>query len=138
VDLSNLRHLGNPRDVVLLGRILVQLVILKFRTGRMKLTELLGTLEPRGKVEADRDEMEKMVKFADFLLHRVLRSRNPCLLRSLLLYRYLRASGEEVSIVFGVRDGEETLQGHAWILRDVKPLLEEESTGEYEAVYVYP
>jgi len=139
VDLSNLKHLGNPRDVVLLARVLIQLVILKFRTERMKLPELLESLEPQGGVEADGREVEKMAKFADFILHRVFRSRNPCLLRSLLLFRYLRASGEEVSIVFGVRDGEKTLQGHAWLLRGGKPLLEEEeSSGEYEAVYVYP
>ena len=95
MDLSNLKHLGKPRDVILLLRVLGQLAILKIHVRRMKLPEILGTLDTRKGTETDDRELEKMVKFSNFLLHRIFRSRNPCLLRSLLLFRYLRASGEE-------------------------------------------
>lgn len=66
-----------------------------------------------------------------------------CLRRSLLRYRFLRAAGVPVSIVFGARfkggTKRDGLGGHAWLMLDGAAYYEQ--PGDYEGfvkMYVYP
>jgi hypothetical protein len=57
----------------------------------------------------------------------------------LVLYRYCRRRGVPVSIHFGVKQGEDGLQGHSWVSLHGSPLFE---TGEmlrmYTTIYTHP
>lgn len=51
--------------------------------------------------------------------------RPRCLLRSLVLYRLLRAQGEEAQLIIGLRDQPTSSDAHAWVElagRDVGPV----------------
>ena len=63
--------------------------------------------------------------------------RGTCLKRSLVLYRYLRLQGEPAQIFFGMRKEQGELKGHAWVLIDGKPVLDNEDLN-YQVVYSYP
>lgn len=65
--------------------------------------------------------------------------RRTCLRRSLLLAHLLRRSGVEVSICFGVSEGEGGLRGHSWLAVGGRPFLEmEESWRDYSCVFTLP
>jgi Transglutaminase-like superfamily len=50
-----------------------------------------------------------------------------CLQRSLLLYRLLSAAGADPELVVGIREQDDKIIGHAWVLVDGKSLVEPES-----------
>jgi hypothetical protein len=86
-------------------------------------------------------------------VNRVLRrhpafARNPCLKRSLTLYRFLGASATNLQICLGVRYAEppragrraRRLAGHAWLVRNGVPYLEfARPDGEdFRVIYRHP
>jgi hypothetical protein len=55
----------------------------------------------------------------------LLRSRDTCYLRSLVLFRFVDSNGGDLSLHFGVdepRDTNERLHGHAWVSLDRQAL----------------
>ncbi len=115
------------------------LLLLKMLLGMIKLPRLLRILEPRKKTPINTARIELISKFANFFLHRILRSSNPCLLKSLILFRYLRMMGMDIKIAFGVKDESKGLQGHAWLISNGSHYLEKEDPlKEYQPVFVYP
>jgi hypothetical protein len=61
-----------------------------------------------------------------------------CWKRAPVLYRFLALEGIETLIVFGVRrEGEDTLNGHAWLEAGGKPLLEK-SAPDYKVTFSFP
>jgi len=105
-----------------------------------------GTLKGYQDIEKSKD---KIVKFTDYILSRNFWIyRNTCLKRSLVLYHFLRGSGINVHICFGVRyngmspnkEAEKKLEGHAWLIYNGDIFLERntESTKAYKMTYCFP
>ena len=69
--------------------------------------------------------------FRTDLLHR------SCWKRAAVLRRYLLLNGVETEVAFGIRKGNETLEGHAWLERDGRPFLEQPHVG-YVVTFRYP
>lgn len=138
---NDLRYLNRPRHIRLFLRIFFSLLLLRTLIPMVRLPRLLEFLLPRGARgrALGPDDTERLVKFVDFFLRRVFRSRNPCLLRSMLLFRHMRSAGLDVRIAFGVGDLDAVLRGHAWLIYEGRHFLEREDPGrQYEAVFVYP
>lgn len=92
---------------------------------------------------------DKIVKFTDYILrHNLWTDKNTCLRRSLVLYHFLRKSGINVFVCFGVRynerlsdrEAKKKLEGHAWLLYHGDIFLERnaEVTETYTMTYCFP
>ncbi len=81
---------------------------------------------------------EKLVNFCSFWLGReaAFFSRS-CLKRSLVLYRYLNLQAEPARFLIGVRQEDQKLCGHAWILIQGKKIFPDEDLS-YRIIYAYP
>jgi len=167
--LRTINRLKDPRDLWLFLQILTTIILLPRLIRRKSLPDLLKDLDPGvspretdpgvsagepdhhvSAREPDRDQMEKTVGFADSLLcSRVFQRYGKCLLRSLILFRFLRRQGWPVEIHFGVRKtgepGNEDVRtshiditGHSWLVLDGEPFLEEENQqGSFATTYTY-
>jgi hypothetical protein len=85
-------------------------------------------------------EATRIIRLTDLLLdRRVALLRPSCMLRSLVLYRFLREAGVPVQVNFGVaRDGE-ALKGHSWLTLHGVPYAEPiDPTPRFHVVYRYP
>lgn len=89
------------------------------------------------------EQARRLAVFADYWLRR-LRSRNPCLRRSLVLFARLRRAGLPVNFCLGIRKNEplgvdDPVQGHAWLELDGCVVLEPEAAiADYARTYCYP
>jgi hypothetical protein len=131
------------------GLITLLPVLVKYRS----IPSLLKTLTPAGKefgksLNVD-SLIEKMVKYTDHILgYNWLVCKNTCLMRSLVLYHFLRKHGIEVKICLGVKkgeslgevDSEKILQGHAWLTYDGNIFLEKNSLGaqNFKTTFLFP
>lgn len=142
--LRTIKRLRHPRDLWLFLQILTMLILLPRRIHKSNLPDLLAssdpgiTLRPR-----NRALLEKTVGFTDSLLrYRVFQRYGKCLLRSLVLFRFLRQQGWPVKIHFGVRktaEGQADITGHSWLVLAGEPFLEAESqNGSFVTTYIYP
>ena len=142
MDLDNLRYLKSPAAFRLFMKIFVSLLLIKILLLKLKITRILEILDPGGALPERSyhpGEFDLAVKFIHFFIYKVFRSRNPCMLRSLLLFRRLRLAGLDVKIAFGVGDIEADFKGHAWLVYRGRHFLENEDPAvQYEAVFVYP
>ena len=129
----NARLRGDPPSTVMTW---IRALVSTLRVTRI--LKILDPVAPRKRALRP-GEMELSARFADFIVLKLFRSRNPCLLRSLLLFRRMRSAGMDVRIAFGVGDLDADLKGHAWLTLDGKHFLErEDPSRRYQAVYVYP
>jgi hypothetical protein len=142
MDPANLKYLKSPAALRLFIEVFISLFVIKMLLLRLKLTRILEILDPGGPFPLRTfcpGEFALAVKFIHFFIYKVFRSRNPCMLRSLLLFRRLRRAGLDVRIAFGVGDLDTDLKGHAWLVFRGRHILEnEDPEGRYEAVFVYP
>ncbi len=87
----------------------------------------------------DGGSLQRVRRYSDFIATTLFRSRRPCLLRCLVLYRYGRERGVPLSIHFGVRTEGDGLKGHSWVSLHGTPLFEpQETLRSYICVYIYP
>ncbi len=159
--LKIINRLKYPRDLWLFLQILLTLMLLPREIGKRSLPDLLSRIDP-GAVQGPRDtlRLEKTVRFIESLLkYSFFRRYGYCLLRSLVLFKFLRRQGWPVTIHFGVRRGragDETapapampvratpaahigITGHSWLMLNGKPFLEaEHQEGAYTETYSYP
>ena len=81
---------------------------------------------------------EEVARRVDRVLRVGIVKDGSCWKRAAVLRRYLLLDGIDTAVVFGVRrEGQETLNGHAWLERDGSPFLEPE-TPEYVVTFRYP
>ena len=139
MNLGNLRYFKSLRNIFLFTKVFFSLLILKILICMVPIPKLLKLIDQDKKRDFDRATVENMALFADIILYRIFRTGKPCMLRSLLLLRSLRSMGEDVKIVFGVKDEEDVLKGHAWLLNRGRHFLEnEDPSSDYEIIYSYP
>jgi hypothetical protein len=126
------------------------LIFLPGRIRRRSLPDLLAEIDP-GVKPGPRDEilLRKTAGFVDSLLkYRLFQRYGKCLIRSLVLFRFLRLQGWPVEIHFGVRktngDATETetgqidITGHSWLVLKGNVFLEQDQDEKYVTTYVFP
>jgi hypothetical protein len=146
--LRRLRELSEPEALRLLAWSL--LTILKAEC-LLRATSLPAVLERFGRgfsfaaahpgttPDSDGTALDRLWRYSNFISRALLRSRHPCLLRSLTLYRHCRERGVPASIHFGIKRGAEGLQGHSWITLHDSPLFEgTEVLQSYTSMYSHP
>ncbi|MDO8736513.1 MAG: lasso peptide biosynthesis B2 protein [Thermoleophilia bacterium] len=157
------KRLKDPRDLWLFTQILIMLVLLPRLISRSSMPDLLARIDP-GAAEGNVREvapgdvpgapadllsggrdlrlMQKTVGFTDTLIkYRIFQRYGKCLLRSLILFRFLRRQGWPVEIHFGVRktaEGLADITGHSWLVLEGEPFLENDQIGGYVTTYSYP
>jgi hypothetical protein len=148
MTLRRLRELKEPEAVRLLAWSLLTILKAECLLRATSLTALLrrfargpsfATTHHETSPSPADGSLRRMWRYSNFISKALLRSRHPCLLRCLVLYRYGRRRGVPVSIHFGVKRGVDGLQGHSWVSLDGTPLFEaEEMLRSYASIYTYP
>ncbi len=146
--LRRLRELTDPESFRLFGWSLLMVFVAATLLRITRLPVLLRYLtRPAAPIRADHKlarpldarSVDRVRRYSHVIVTGLLRSRRPCLLRSLVLYRYCRKYGVPVSIHFGVRSGMGGLEGHSWVTRDGTPLGESGAgVRPYVVVYSFP
>ena len=146
-SLRRLRELSDPEAFRLLVwsllTVLLTTVLLRTKSLPALLNRLTQPSHTRigreAQLQPDTRRIQKIWRYTHVILQTLLRSRRPCLLRSLVVYRYGCKHGMPVSIHFGVKSGMDRLEGHSWVTLHGSPLCEsEEGLRSYVAVYSYP
>lgn len=153
--LRTIKRLKNPSDLWLFLQILSMLTLLPWQIRRLSLPELLSKLSA-GVSPSRRDEerLRKTVGFVDSLLkYRFFQRYGTCLLRSLVLFKFLRRQGWPVELHFGVRKaGADAVRdrissqpvhfditGHSWLVLMGEPFLEDRGhAAEFATTYRFP
>ncbi len=95
------------------------------------------------------ESKDKIIRFTGYILNRNFWIyKNTCLNRSLVLYHFLRKSGINAHICFGVKYNEELsdrevkkkIEGHAWLIYKGEIFLEKnvDETETYKMIYCFP
>jgi hypothetical protein len=139
------------------------LILLPRQIRTRSLPDLLQSIDPGvAPARGNRARLDKTVGFIDSLLrYRIFQRYGKCLLRSLVLFKFLRAEGWPVEIHFGVRrlgDGENVcspadtrsgvnsgepsdtgigITGHSWLVMDGETFLEN-GNSSFTRTYSYP
>lgn len=82
----------------------------------------------------------RIVRLTDLCLQRrVALLRPSCMLRSLVLFRFLREAGLPVRVHFGVAREEGSLKGHSWLTLDGLPFAEAgDPSTRFQIAYSFP
>lgn len=105
----------------------------------LNIRTVLKLVEPGKKRQYDAMVLEDCRRALNFFLLHVFKSKKPCLVRSIALYRRARMMGAPVKIVFGVNAENKTLAGHAWLEENGIPFMEKSELPEaYNRMLVYP
>ena len=137
-------------EVKLFIQILSLLTVLPLLVKLLSLPRLMNVLTPGDLRQHKNQDIEKVVKFTDYILScNLWIYKSTCLKRSLVLYHFLRKFGINVHICFGVKYDEKLpdrepqkrkLEGHAWLLRNGDIFLERnvEMAKTYKVTYCFP
>ena len=145
-------NFGSFKDIRLFIRTFLLITLLPAMVRLFSLPMLMKMLTPRDLrvcKDQDSESRDKIVKFADYLLNRNFWIfRSTCLKRALVLYYFLRRSGMDVQVCFGVRSNakssdrkrQNVLEGHAWLLYSGNIFLERDAkaTKTYTMTYSFP
>ncbi len=88
---------------------------------------------------ADTLKAERIIRLTQFIC-RFARPLidNPCQVRGLTLYYFLRRAGVDVSLVFGIGLVDTAYAGHCWLVKDGEPFLEARDPRQYfTAMYTF-
>ena len=130
---------ASPGDGWLLARMLAwrtALPVLKRRVPLVKLARMMWQ-EPGARIRPDR--AERIPDLVQRLYRRMRMGENGvCLERSLLTYRFLSGTGADPQLVIGIRPGDASVIGHAWVVVDGEPLFEQAaSLSEYASFFSF-
>jgi hypothetical protein len=125
----HVRRLGqivtSPRDAWLLARMLGWSLLLPVLKRTVPLSRLVALLQLDAQVDRrDPQWEEQLSAMSDWVFRsRPRRSRDNCLDRSLVTYRYLGRAGAEPTIVVGVaKSATDAITGHVWVTVDGEPV----------------
>ena len=146
-------NFGSFEELGLFVRVFLIVTLLPLFLKFFPLPQLMRLLTPKGVrlcKDIDLDKYKrKVVKFTDYILGlNFWMYKTTCLKRSLVLYHFLRKSGINVHICFGVRykgqsslkEARKKLEGHAWLMYDGRVYLEKDilQPQGYKAMYYFP
>jgi hypothetical protein len=115
--------------------------VVRLRRNSTRRGATLRTRSPeRGARSEIRSEATRIVRLADRILEqRVALLRPSCMLRSLVLLRFLREAGLPVRVQFGVAREGADLKGHSWLTLDGLPFAEQTDPSlRFQIVYSFP
>lgn len=143
ISLRQILQLYDLKKLGLFLKIMIDIPVVRLLLMWMKMPDLLEWLNRssirRRSGKGDLDRAKLGWKYVNFFLIHCLKTKNPCLLRSLILFHLFRKEGLDARIHFGIKDGVTPLAGHSWLSLNGDPFLEQidpEST--YIDVYSYP
>ena len=101
---------------------------------RLPIRRLQALVEPNcahPEIESTEDatehaaKVERIIRYTNLVcrIARPLIARR-CMTRGLTLYFFLRRTGVDASLVFGVGNIRDNFEGHCWLVRDGEPYLE--------------
>ena len=130
---------SRPRRAWLLSRIAIWTLILSYVARFRPLPSALRTLS--GPTDRERSEPTSEGQLATAVdavlgMNRFV-FRPVCWKRAILLRKFLAERGHASAIVFGVRNENGKLEGHAWLESNGSPIYEAE-TPDYTATYRFP
>jgi hypothetical protein len=119
-----------PSDAWLLARMLGWSAVLRFGKFALPLPRLvrLMRLSSRRTVRDSRREATIAGLAAWVFKTRPPGSRDNCLERALVTYRYLSGAGADPELVVGLSQPDERLLGHAWVVVDGQAVHDEPET----------
>ena len=93
---------------------------------RLKLSRVAGVLEPGKDPSAvDENRVRKITAYVETAIRRGKPLVRPgCLTRGLTRYYFLRRSGMDVALCFGMGRMDNEFIGHCWLVKDGEPYLE--------------
>jgi hypothetical protein len=114
------------RDVRLFLRTARRLLVARRAMGRGPVPELLARFTPPLAAARDPGPPERFARYVDWWFRApCFPVRYNCWARALVLFELCRLEGiPDVVLLVGIRMGEGTLDGHAWLSRDGQPFLE--------------
>lgn len=114
------------RDVRLFLRTARRLLAARRVVGRRPVPELLARFTPPLAETRHEGSPERFARYVDWWLRApCFPVRYNCWTRALVLFELCRLEGiADVALLVGIRIGEGTLDGHAWLARDGTPFLE--------------
>ena len=121
---------AHPRDAALSARMALWVVLISMlaRLTTLARAQKIASLKIRSApVEHTSELPANLARIIDSLLGiDLLVFRRSCWKRAMVLHRYLALNGIESQIRFGLRkESDGTVNGHAWLERGGKPLLED-------------
>lgn len=142
LGLATRTSLLTPRVAVLSARMAlwVILVSLLARCTSLPRAQQMASVRRRSRSAVDpADTAAQLARTIDRLLGLDLFVfRRSCWKRALVLHRFLALHGIESRITFGVqRKADGTMQGHAWLVHQGRPLLEDDA-GAYAETFSLP
>lgn len=143
-SLKSLLQLWGLRKLRLSLEILIDTPVVWLLLTWMTLPNLLRWLDQssetrRALTKKDFEQAGLGWKYTHFLVVRCLKVKNPCLLRSLILFHLLRRKGLDLQIHFGVKRETTSLEGHSWLSFNGDCLLEQvDPRVAYLPIYSYP
>lgn len=117
------RVLTSPRAAFLLVRMALWagvLPLLKFGIPLARLVRLASPRRPRAHRDPAREE--EVIALARALYRRDRRTRDKCLERGLVTYRFLVSAGAAPWLHVGMRREEKSMTGHVWVTLDGEPV----------------
>lgn len=123
---AHLRRLGklvsSPHDAWLLARMLGWSLVLPLLKRVLPLPRLVGVMRSDRRSGEGADA--KVAALSEWAFRsRPRRSRDNCLDRALVAYRYLGRAGAEPTLVVGVaKDATDAIAGHVWVTVDGDPV----------------
>lgn len=119
--------------------VMIRVAVLIRRAEVRQVLERLDT-EQSG-TGADLDDLRRTAIYVDRWLGRLPwpPSRGTCVPRSMVLFHISRRFGLDLHVHFGVRREQERLNGHAWLCRAGRPVLEDLVADEdFSTTFTFP
>ena len=127
--LQKLLKLLKPANLALFLKIWICIPIFKLLLMKMNMPVLLKSLDRNSDTRKsfenqDKEFAELAWGYTNFILIKCLRSKKPCLLRSLILFYLFRKKALDVKIHFGIKKNVSPFEGHSWLLLNGAYFLE--------------
>ncbi len=126
----NVKEFSLPGDLPMMLSTIEKIYITRRKLRKRTLQELMEeSVFPDQHGLARRHEVKDLIKryrLISWYYRRVLKEKNPCFVRSLILYDRAKKIGFDVQLVVGFRKNEK-ISGHAWILLNGELFCDQES-----------
>jgi hypothetical protein len=134
------KAIAKRSDLWLLVRMLGWSAVLPLAKRLLPLPRLVAVTRPRGRRGSRDPELEvRIVLLAAWVFrNRLGRSRDNCLERALVTYRYLSRAGADPELVIGMAPEAGGIRGHAWVTVEGTPVHDSpERLGRFESLVVF-